>query len=397
MATNAARKPAASLHFDLPPLPYAEDALAPIISPETLALHHGKHHRKYVDTMNQLLEREPVAGAKTLEDVVRSASGKLFNNAAQAWNHDFYWKSLSPKTVKPSAAMRRELEKDFGTYEKLYYPPDYFGAPEVAETSALDPMMVQPAAPPPPPVYRAPRMRRQKAAAPEPSPSPDEAAEASPSPSPEATPAPEAEQKQAEAEIDKIAREKGIKRPVINQKPFEDFAVKGKEMFDQGKLNLNGAVDVRATGQRNDDGTLNPETVKIEWRTASDENLALLAQQLVTALSQSKVLSALEGARGVEMELKLDQQNISIRIMSDLPSEAEARKFAEGYASMVLLGRLAKRGTDEGELYNNLKFNNEGAQFTMSFEMPKESAGRMISKMLAKKAADAAAAAQNKS
>ena len=119
MATNAARKPAASLHFDLPPLPYAEDALAPIISAETLALHHGKHHRKYVDTMNQLLEREPVAGAKTLEDVVRSASGKLFNNAAQAWNHDFYWKSLSPQALRPSAAMRRELERDFGTYERF--------------------------------------------------------------------------------------------------------------------------------------------------------------------------------------------------------------------------------------------------------------------------------------
>jgi superoxide dismutase, Fe-Mn family len=119
MGTNAARKPAPALHFDLPPLPYAEDALAPIISAETLALHHGKHHRKYVDTMNQLLEREPMPGAHSLEDVVRSASGKLFNNAAQAWNHAFYWKSLSPRGGKPSAAMRRELEKDFGTYEKF--------------------------------------------------------------------------------------------------------------------------------------------------------------------------------------------------------------------------------------------------------------------------------------
>jgi len=119
MASNAARKPAPPLHFDLPPLPYAEDALAPVISAETLALHHGKHHRKYVDTMNQLLERQPLQGAKTLEDVVRASSGKLFNNAAQAWNHDFYWKSLSPRAGKPSAAMRRELEKDFGTYEKF--------------------------------------------------------------------------------------------------------------------------------------------------------------------------------------------------------------------------------------------------------------------------------------
>jgi Fe-Mn family superoxide dismutase len=107
-----------SLHFDLPPLPYAEDALAPVISAETLALHHGKHHKKYIDTMNELLAKEHVRGA-TLEDVVRSSQGKLFNNAAQAWNHDFYWKSLSPKSAAPAGAMKQRLERDFGSYEKF--------------------------------------------------------------------------------------------------------------------------------------------------------------------------------------------------------------------------------------------------------------------------------------
>ena len=107
---------AQKLHFSLPPLPYAEDALAPVISAETLQLHHGKHHKKYIDTMNQLLEKEPLQ-AKTLEDVVRAAKGKLFNNAAQAWNHDFYWKSLSPKSGAPSGALRQRLERDFGSYE----------------------------------------------------------------------------------------------------------------------------------------------------------------------------------------------------------------------------------------------------------------------------------------
>jgi Fe-Mn family superoxide dismutase len=106
------------LHFELPPLPYPEDALAPVISAETLSLHHGKHHKKYIDTMNQLLEKEHVQG-KTLEDVVRSAKGKLFNNAAQAWNHDFYWKSLSPKSAAPSGALKKQLERDFGSYEKF--------------------------------------------------------------------------------------------------------------------------------------------------------------------------------------------------------------------------------------------------------------------------------------
>ena len=116
MATATARA-VQTLHFDQPPLPFAEDALAPIISAEAIQFHYGKHHKKYYDTLNQLLQKEPMSNARTLEDVVRNSSGKLFNNAAQAWNHDFYWQSLSPKAAEPSAAMRGMLEKDFGTYD----------------------------------------------------------------------------------------------------------------------------------------------------------------------------------------------------------------------------------------------------------------------------------------
>jgi len=108
-----------ALHFELPPLPYSEDALAPVISAETLALHHGKHHRKYVDTVNQLLQKEPPPRGATLEDVVRASKGKLYNNAAQAWNHAFYWNSLSPKKLRPSAALARRIDSDFGSYERF--------------------------------------------------------------------------------------------------------------------------------------------------------------------------------------------------------------------------------------------------------------------------------------
>jgi Fe-Mn family superoxide dismutase len=68
--------------------------------------------------MNQLLQKEPVRGA-TLEDVVRASRGKLFSNAAQAWNHDFYWHSLSPKKTRPSAALSRRIDADFGSYERF--------------------------------------------------------------------------------------------------------------------------------------------------------------------------------------------------------------------------------------------------------------------------------------
>ncbi|HEX4928444.1 MAG TPA: superoxide dismutase [Burkholderiales bacterium] len=104
------------MHVQLPPLPYAEDALAPVISAETIQFHYGKHHRKYVEVTNQLLEQEK-AQARTLEELVRSSSGKLFNNAGQVWNHNFYWQSLSAKPAKPGAALRQQLERDFGSYE----------------------------------------------------------------------------------------------------------------------------------------------------------------------------------------------------------------------------------------------------------------------------------------
>jgi superoxide dismutase, Fe-Mn family len=105
-------------HFDLPALPYAYDALEPVISKETLQLHHDKHHRKYVDTLNELLQKENVHAA-SLEDVVKHASGKLFNSAGQAWNHDFYWKSLAPKGGKPSATMLKHIAAAFGGWDKF--------------------------------------------------------------------------------------------------------------------------------------------------------------------------------------------------------------------------------------------------------------------------------------
>jgi Fe-Mn family superoxide dismutase len=128
MRSSAAAK-ARHLHFSLPKLPYAEDALAPVLSAETLKLHHGKHHKKYVDTLNQLLEKEPV-DATSLEEVVRTAKGKLFNNAAQAWNHEFYWHSLSPKRRRPAGALLHRLEQDFGSYEQF---ADKLGASAIGQ------------------------------------------------------------------------------------------------------------------------------------------------------------------------------------------------------------------------------------------------------------------------
>ena len=102
--------------FELIPLPYAEDALAPAISAETLGFHHGKHHKAYIDKTNTAIEGTDLA-SEELEAVIASARGRdqgLFNNAAQAWNHGFYWHSLAPDPGRPGGELLRWIETAFG-------------------------------------------------------------------------------------------------------------------------------------------------------------------------------------------------------------------------------------------------------------------------------------------
>ncbi|MCZ4330883.1 superoxide dismutase [Fe] [Castellaniella denitrificans] len=103
--------------FTLPPLPYAMDALAPHISQETLEYHYGKHHQAYVTNLNKAIEGTDLASL-SLEDVIRKSSGGVFNNAAQVWNHTFYWNSLSPKGGgEPSGALRQAIEAKWGSVD----------------------------------------------------------------------------------------------------------------------------------------------------------------------------------------------------------------------------------------------------------------------------------------
>jgi len=106
----------------LPKLPYATNALEPHMSRETLEIHHGRHHKTYVDKANELLRGTELEDA-ALEDIVRRADGKLYNNAAQAWNHDFFWKCLTPEQPPVGSELQRALEQHFGdvdAFEKKF-------------------------------------------------------------------------------------------------------------------------------------------------------------------------------------------------------------------------------------------------------------------------------------
>ncbi len=104
--------------FQLPSLPYAYDALEPVVGETTMRTHHDKHHKTYVDTLNTLLA-EAGRRDETLEEVVRKSDGKLFNNAAQAWNHAFFWESMAPKAQPPEGDLVKAIEAAFGSQAKL--------------------------------------------------------------------------------------------------------------------------------------------------------------------------------------------------------------------------------------------------------------------------------------
>jgi superoxide dismutase, Fe-Mn family len=108
------------MSFELSSLPYDESALEPAISSRTIGVHYHKHHKSYVEKLNSLVKETRFAEMR-LEEIVHSTANaraekekKIFNNAGQVWNHDFYWRSLSPKPQKPSQKLAQAIERDFG-------------------------------------------------------------------------------------------------------------------------------------------------------------------------------------------------------------------------------------------------------------------------------------------
>lgn len=107
------------MSFELPPLPYPHDALVPYMSKETLEYHHDKHHKTYVDNLNKLVPGTEFEG-KDLETIIKKSSGGIFNNAAQVWNHTFFWNCLTPKgSAHPTGPLAEAIIKDFGSFESF--------------------------------------------------------------------------------------------------------------------------------------------------------------------------------------------------------------------------------------------------------------------------------------
>jgi Fe-Mn family superoxide dismutase len=110
--------------FELPPLPYAANALEPHMSANTFSFHHAKHHNAYVTNLNNLIKDTPLAD-KSLEEIVKASAGDatkagIFNNSAQVWNHTFFWNSMKPNGGgKPSGALAAKIDEAFGSFDKF--------------------------------------------------------------------------------------------------------------------------------------------------------------------------------------------------------------------------------------------------------------------------------------
>lgn len=105
--------------FELPSLPYAQDALEPVISAHTLSFHYGKHHQAYVNNLNNLIKGTKFENGYDLAQIIMESEAGIFNNAAQVWNHTFYWESLGKGSLGPQGELLAAIEKSFGSFEKF--------------------------------------------------------------------------------------------------------------------------------------------------------------------------------------------------------------------------------------------------------------------------------------
>jgi len=107
--------------FKLPQLPYAKTALAPFLNEEQMTFHYDKHHKAYIDNLNKFIETDSSLKGKSLEEIVVSSSGGIFNNAAQIWNHTFYWFNMAPagQGGQPTGPLMDAIKRDFGSLDEL--------------------------------------------------------------------------------------------------------------------------------------------------------------------------------------------------------------------------------------------------------------------------------------
>ena len=267
--------------------------------------------------------------------------------------------------------------------EKLYYPQDYFNAPQAAAVAAPEPVIME-----------QPRPLPISTPTPTPIPTPTPTPEASPSPQPSATTANANDGEKVtdgtkseadkEKELDDLAAKTGVVRPQegkINKRPLKDWLAKANELKVKGELDLSGMVEVEIVAQRDEKGKLHNAQV---IRKTGDPILVEVAKELVAAINDSNILYFLEGTGGgtVRFLVKLDAAQVTASVESEVESAERAKQMASGYGLLLLTGKVARSGKDEAIIYENTKIAARGKQIVVNFSMSRQTAGDMLKKQL---------------
>jgi len=166
----------------------------------------------------------------------------------------------------------------------------------------------------------------------------------------------------------------------VSMAPLRAFLARSKRLSAQGKLDISKPRTITVEGDRQEDGTLT--NVQITGDSSSDPNFRRAAQDFVTALNESRALQLLETVSHVRMTFGLDASRFTVQSTHDTPTEARAAEMARGYRVMVNVGRMAKRGTDEGALLSGLKISSSGKQLLMNLDMPREQMGNILHRQI---------------
>ncbi|MBV8856277.1 MAG: hypothetical protein JOZ96_21365 [Acidobacteria bacterium] len=162
----------------------------------------------------------------------------------------------------------------------------------------------------------------------------------------------------------------------VSIKPIKAFLARSKKLHEAGKLDLSKPQTILVVGDRQADGTLT--NVQITGESAADPTMRAVAQDFVSSVNDSHALAILNDVSRVSMTFTLDGERFKALTSSDAPSEARAEEMARGYRMLLNVGRLAKRGTDEGALMNGMKVSSSGKQLLMNLDMPREQLGNIL-------------------
>jgi hypothetical protein len=162
----------------------------------------------------------------------------------------------------------------------------------------------------------------------------------------------------------------------VDMAPIRAFLARSRRLHAQGKLDLSRPQAITVEGDRQPDGTL--ANVSITGDSASNQNFRRVAEDFVASVNQSHALQFLDDVSHMRMTFTLDGERFRAETASDTPSEQRAEEMARGYRMLVNFARLAKRGTDEGAILNNMKVSSSGKQLLMNLDMPREQMGNIL-------------------